>query len=194
MAFDADYYQRYYESGATRVYGPAEIAHLARGVTGMIDWFGAPLGRVLDVGAGTGLWRDWFAAHRKEAAFMSSDVSAYACERYGHEQHDIARWRSDEEFDLIVCQGVLPYLDDEACGAAIENLAAMTRGFLYLLATTQDDITRAAVDPSKTDLDMHWRPGRFYLSLLAPHFLRVGCGLFYSRRGELKLFELERGA
>src|SRR5258706_1691591 len=59
-SFDAAYFERFYESRASRVYGKAQVSHLARGVTEMIAWFGGELRDVLDVGAGTGLWRDWF--------------------------------------------------------------------------------------------------------------------------------------
>ena len=36
--FGPEYFDRYYESKATRVHGRREIARLARGVTGMIAW------------------------------------------------------------------------------------------------------------------------------------------------------------
>src|SRR5690348_5635869 len=98
--FGPEYFDRFYESRATRVHGKQEIARLARGVTGMIGWLGGDLHAVLDVGAGPGLWRDWFAAHMKETRYLSTDVSEYACQRYGHEQRDIARWRSKSRFDL----------------------------------------------------------------------------------------------
>ena len=120
--FGADYFDRFYESKATRVYGEREIARLARGVTGMIAWLGGDLHAVLDVGAGSGLWRDWFAAHKKSSHYRSTDVSAYACERYGHEQRDITRWRARERFDLVVCQGVLQYLPTADAERAIENI------------------------------------------------------------------------
>ncbi len=62
-SFDAAYYRRFYRSAKTRVQGKKEVARLARGITFIIEWTGAPIETVLDVGAGTGLWRDWFARH-----------------------------------------------------------------------------------------------------------------------------------
>ena len=59
LAFDADYFRRFYESRRTRVYGGEQVGHLARGVTGLVQWFGGDIERVLDVGAGTGLWGAW---------------------------------------------------------------------------------------------------------------------------------------
>src|SRR6478609_3587405 len=149
--FDRPYFDRYYEDPSTQVHGKKEAANLARGVTGLVRWFGGSLHSILDVGAGAGLFRDWCKLHVKELeTYLSVDVSAYACERYGHEQRDISRWRSKEHFDLVVCQGVLPYLDDEAAEKAIDNIGKMCRGFLYLEAITKRDY-RQVCDRERTD-------------------------------------------
>ena len=136
-----------------------------------MQWFGGEIGSVLDLGAGTGLWKDWFREHMPERALPVVDVSEYACKRYGHERRDISRWRAREKFDLVVCQGVLPYLDDEACDRAIANMAAMCRGFLYLEAITSRDL-REVVDRARTDVTVRSRPATFYRRLLARHFER----------------------
>ncbi len=189
--FGQAYFDRFYESKATRVYGEREIARLARGVTGMIGWLGGDMRAVLDVGAGTGLWRDWFAAHKKGVRYVSTDVSAYACERYGHEQRDITRWRGRERFDLVVCQGVLQYLADEDAAQAIENMAAMCRGFLYIEVITARDL-REACDTARTDVAVHARPGAWYRARLGAHFTMLGCGLHYRKGGRLVFYELEQ--
>src|SRR5437762_1179517 len=100
--FDARYYGRYYKSARTRVHGAKEIAKLCTAVTAMLDWWQIPMDRVLDVGAGVGLWRDWFAKHRPKSSYRSTEVSRYACVQYGHELRDITRWRAAERFDLVV--------------------------------------------------------------------------------------------
>ncbi len=188
--FDADYFERYYEEGGTRVYGERQIEHLARGVVGMVRWLGGDIGNVLDVGAGPGFWRAFFAAHEPTVRYVSIDASAYACARYGHELRDIAQWRGSERFDLIVCQGVLPYLSDKDASLAIRNMAAMARGFLYLEAITRRDIEEVC-DVQKTDIDVRRRPGDFYRDALAPHFTSLGLGLFYAKTGPLRFYELE---
>lgn len=190
--FDAAYFDRFYESKKTRVHGPEQIADLARGVTGMIAWFNGDLRSVLDVGAGPGLWRDWFREHRPETRYLSTDVSAYACQRYGHEQRDISRWRGRERFDLVVCQGVLQYLGGEDAERAIGNIAAMCRAFLYLEVITRRDL-REACDREATDVDVHARTGAFYRKRLGEHFIAVGCGLYYKKDGPLPFYEMERG-
>ena len=192
-AFDAEYYERFYERRATRVQGPTEVAHLARGILGVVEWLGGRVDTVIDVGAGTGLWRDWFAEHRPAASYRSVDVSPYACERYGHERRDIATWRARGRFDLVVCQGVLPYLPDAAAAAAIDNLGAMTRGFLYLEAVTAFDLATVC-DRALTDSALLPRAGAWYRDHLAPHYVPIGLGVWMSRRFDAQLYELERGA
>ena len=133
---------------------------LPRGLRGLCAYFGAEIESVLEVGAGVGPWRDRFRRYRPSVRYRSTDASAYACERFGHERRDISRWRARGRFDLIVCQGVLPYLDDEACASAALNLAAMARGFLYLEAPTRRDF-REVCDDELSDLTMRARPGEF---------------------------------
>ncbi len=190
--FDEAYYQRFYESKRTRVMGPEQVAHLVSAVTGYIDWFGGEISSVLDVGAGTGLWRDWFRAHRGKVRYRSTEVSPFACEKYGHEQRDIARWcaPAKEQFDLIVCQGVLPYLSDKDATSAIDNIGKMARGFLYLEAITARDL-ESVCDRTLTDTTVHARKGSFYRSRLARHFTPIGCGLHYKKDGPLAFYELE---
>ena len=190
-SFDAAYFGRFYESKKTRVYGKAQIAHLARGITETIAWLGGDVKTVLDVGAGAGLWKSWFAKKKPAVRYRSTDVSAYACEKYGHELRDIATWRARERFDLVICQGVLPYLDDASCRRAIGNLAAMTRGFLYLEAITARDL-EALCDREKTDVTVHARTGAFYRRELAKSFITLGCGLHYVKGGRLGFYELEQ--
>ena len=189
--FDAQYYERFYESTTTQVYGKEEIAHLCRAMTEMIAWYGGTIRSVLDIGAGTGLSRDWFKKHKPGVRYLSTEVSPYACHKYDHEMHDIAHWRVRERFDLVVCQGVLPYLSDDDAAAAIENMAAMCRGFLYLEAITKRDLVDV-VDRTLTDVSVKPRSARWYRSRLDAHFLPLGCGLHYLKSGPLVFYELER--
>lgn len=190
--FDAAYYKRFYTSKRTRVQGPAEVERLARGVMGLIGWVEFDVVSVLDVGAGPGLWRDWFAAEHPEVRYRSVDVSEYACKKYGHERKDIATWKAKERFDLVVCQGVLPYLDEDGASRAIENIAGMTRGFLYLEAATDRDLATTC-DLSLTDPALIPRPGAWYRKRLERHYDFIGMGLWMIRRLGLPLYELEKG-
>lgn len=186
--FDAAYFRRFYLAPG-RTHSAAEIGRLASGVVGIGEWLGIELDAVLDVGAGTGLWRSWFRRHRPAARYRSVDVSPWACARYGHEPRDIARWRARERFDLVICHAVLQYLDDAGAARALANLGAMSRGLLYLEVLTRADL--AIMDREKTDLDVHPRTGAWYRKRLAPHFVQVGAGLWLSRRSPVRLWELE---
>jgi hypothetical protein len=126
-----------------------------------------------------------------EVSYRSIDLSEYACAKYGHERRNIATWRARQKFDLIVCQGVLPYLDDGACRRAIANIASMCRGFLYLEAITARDL-RDVCDRRRTDVRVLARPKAFYRRALAPHFEPLGCGLHHVRGGSILFYDLER--
>jgi hypothetical protein len=187
--FDEAYYDRHYR-GADRVHSAAQVARLAAGVAGMAEWLGVEIASVLDVGAGPGFWRRWFRRHRPSVRYLSTDVSPWACRRFGHVRRDISAWRPRRPFDLVVCQGVLQYLDDDAAARAIRNLGAATGGLLYLEAVTRRDLAEV-VDEARTDVAIHAREGRWYREALAPHFVQVGAGLWAARSAGVPLYELE---
>src|SRR5205814_312310 len=140
LRFDEAYYRRFYKDPSTRVYDQRRHAKLISGVVSLIEWFGVELHDVLDVGAGLGWWGQWLEKHRKGVNVLSTELERDICRKYGHLQADITTFRVEREFELVICQGVLPYLDETGAEAAIENLAAMSRGFLYLEAITRDDM------------------------------------------------------
>jgi hypothetical protein len=189
--FDERYYRRYYRNARTRVHGKKEIARLCTAISSLLDWWGHPIANVIDVGAGVGLWRDWFRENRPRTRYRSTEVSSYACEKFGHEQRDITRWHADETFDLVVCQGVLPYIDDAGCARAIDNLATMTRGFLYLEAVTKRDLSEV-VERARTDVEVHERTGDWYRKRLSRRFVQVGAGLWAKKGARVLFYELER--
>ena len=193
MGFDRKYYDRFYETKQTQVHGAAEISKLCTAVTSFIDWWNHPVSTVLDIGAGTGIWRDWFREHRPKVKYRSTEFSEYACKKYGHERRDISKWRAKETFDLVVCQGVLPYLDDDACAKALANIGAMTGGFLYLEAITKKDI-KDVIDDVKTDVKVHGRSGAWYRGHLRRHFVEVGAGLWCKKEAGVLFYELEARA
>lgn len=187
--FDRAYYERFYESDP--VHTALKIAQLAGAVQSMADWWDFPIDSVLDIGAGPGYWRDWYATNRPAVHYVSTDVSEHACRTYGHEQRDITQWRPRTRFDLVVCHGVLHYLPAKGAEAAIENIAAASRGLLYLEAPTASDLD-TIVDTETTDMDVTRRTGAWYRARLGRHFVQIGAGLWVSRTAGLPLYELER--
>jgi hypothetical protein len=188
--FDAAYYARYYQNKATRVHGVEEIGALARGVTSLLAWYQVPMRTVLDVGAGTGLWRDWFRKAFPKTEYRSVELSPHACKAYGHEQGSIVSLRAKQSYDLVICQGVLPYLTNAEAERAIENLGRLCHGALYFESITKRDVEQVC-DGELTDVRVHLRSAAFYRKLLAPHFRLLGAGIYTSRKLGLPLYELE---
>lgn len=185
--FDHDYYHRFY--GPSGVHAPAQVGHLAAAVHEMAAWWGLEITSMLDVGAGLGMWRDWYRDHHPTVHTLSIDVSEHACRTWGHEQRDISTWRPDRTYDLVVCHSVLQYVADDAVAAAVEHLADATEYVLYLEAPTTADLAHV-VDPERTDMEVHHRSGEWYRELLGQWFQQVGAGLWV-KRGAVPMFELE---
>ena len=67
------------------------------------------------------------------------ETSDYLCRELGWERGSIADYQAEKPFDLVVCQGVLQYLSDAECKAAIDNLATLCSQALYLEVLTRRD-------------------------------------------------------
>lgn len=189
--FDSSYYSRFY--GDRPVHSKAEVANLATAVHALLAWWHAPVRSMLEVGAGRGYWSEWYRKHHSRVKVVSTDISAHACEKYGHDQRDISCWQPPQPFDLVTCVGVLQYLDRNAAVRAVENLARATRTALYFEAPTHYDMTHV-VEKQSTDLDVFVRSGTWYRELLTRHFHDVGAGLWIRRGSRVMLYELEHHA
>jgi SAM-dependent methyltransferase len=190
--FDRAYYARFYEDPKTRVSDSGQVDKLAGFVSSYLDYLGISVRRILDLGCGIGLWRKPLARKFPDASYLGVEYSAYLCERYGFTQGSAVDFRAKQPFDLVVCQGVLPYLSAKDARLAIENIASLCRGVLYLEAVTRDDFDAGIVDRVRTDAGMHLRRSSFYLRALAPHFVNVGGGVFVARAAGIPLYALER--
>jgi SAM-dependent methyltransferase len=193
--FDAGYYERFYADPRTRVSDGSAVRKLAGFVAGYLRYLDVPVRSILDVGCGVGHWRT--AARRcwPRARYHGLEYSQHLCDRFGWTQGSVVDFdprsmRAAGTFDLVVCQGVLQYLDDRAAARAITNLGRWCEGALYLEALTQRD-WRHNCDRTRTDGDVHLRSGDWYRQRLARHFLDCGGGVFCSRKAGVTLFELE---
>jgi SAM-dependent methyltransferase len=185
--FDDAYYRHFY--GDEGAHDPERLAHLATAVHHMAAWWGVTVRSVLDVGAGMGMWRDWYRTNHPGVYLQSIDVSEHACATWGHDLLDIAEWRPSAPFDLVICHSVLQYIDDDRVARAVEHLAAATRHVIYLEIPTTHDLLHT-VDPERTDLHIFRRDGDWYRQVLAPHFRQVGAGLWVPHDG-MPMYELE---
>lgn len=193
--FDAEYYRRFYEDPRTRVSDRAAVRKLADFVRSYLHYLDVPVRTILDVGCGHGHWRGAAASVWPRAKYHGVEHSVHLCEQFGWTRGSIVDFAprkatGQSSFDLIVCQGVLQYLDDEDATTAIGNLARWCRGALYLEALTTRD-WRENVDRKRTDGDVHLRSGDWYRARLDRHFVACGGGIYCSRRAGVALFELE---
>ena len=187
--FDAAYFRRYYGRGVG--HDRRRIAQLGTGVLSLASSWHVPIRSVLDVGAGKGYWRDWLTATHPRVSYHGLDASVHACRRYGHDRADIAVWRPRRQYDLVVCQSVLQYLNDSDTVRTIAMLAAACRGLLLLEVPTVAD-RDTVIDPAYTDLDVRFRTGRWYRKRLTQGFTEIGGGLWLSHSSTVVFFELER--
>ena len=189
--FDAAYYERFYFDKKTSVVDPAHMDRLGAFVAAYVQYLRVPVRRVLDVGCGIGLWQGLIARHFPDAAYQGVELSAYLCERFGWQQASVVDYAASEPFDLVICQGVLPYLSPPDLQRALRNLGRLTRGALYLEAVAREDYERDVIDEELTDARLFRHRAELYRRGLRPNFHELGGGLWLSRQAEVPLFELE---
>jgi SAM-dependent methyltransferase len=193
MAFDRDYYRRFYFDPRTAVTSRAEMRARARLIAGCVDYVGLPVRRILDAGCGVGLLRGPLLRAFRRAEYVGLEVSDYLCQRYGWRQGSIERLRTRERFDLAVCYDVLQYLSDADARRAVANLARVCRGALYFGALTRGDWHQNC-DQSRTDPVAYLRPASWYRRELGCAFRPLGCGMWLKSDVPLTLWDLDAAA
>lgn len=191
--FDRDYYERFYFDKKTSVIDPAHAARLGAFVCSYLHYVRLPVRRVLDIGCGIGLWREAIAQHFPQASYLGVEYSDYLCQRYGWESGSVVNWApaDGQPFDLVICQGVLPYLSRPDLKRALANLTHLARGGLYLEAVTLEDYEQDIIDEQLTDPRLYRHRASVYRRGLAPGFTELGGGVWLSRQAQLPLFALE---
>ena len=192
--FDAAYYQRFYFDKKTRVVDPEHVKRLGAFVCSYLQYLRVPMRRVVDVGCGIGLWREVIQRHYPHAQFQGVEYSDYLCERFGWERGSVVDYQARAPFDLVICQGVLPYLNPADLKRALNNLGRLSCGALYVEAVAREDWENDTVDETLTDPRLHQHPAALYRRGLAEHFTELGGGLWLSRQAEVPLFALEHAS
>jgi trans-aconitate methyltransferase len=189
-SFDAAYYQRFYRNPRTRVTDRKSCRELANLVFAYLDHMRIPVRRVLDIGCGTGLWRQEVRRKYPAAQYVGVDWSDYACAEYGWEKGSVVDYRPAVRSELVICQGVLQYLRRQEAEAAIANLPRLTRAVVYLEILTKEDWEHNC-NRELTDARVHLRSVSWYRRRLREDFLYLGGGLFLLRGTPAVLYELE---
>lgn len=185
--FDDAYFERHY--GDEPVIDGAEVRARAAFVLAFVDLLGLELTSALDMGCGIGLWRRALADARPDLAYTGVEYAPAMCARYGWQQGSVENFQGPGA-DLVICQGVLQYLDDRAASRAIETLARLTGVALYLEVLTAWD-WKHACDQSATDGDVFLRTGAWYRKRLGSAFIEAGGGVFVQREAGAVFYELE---
>ncbi len=193
MAFDQDYYQRFYYNPRTAVTSRAEMRARGRMIAACVEYVGLPVKSILDAGCGVGLLKGPLTRAFPAARYVGLEYSEYLCKRYGWRQGSVASLRTRERFDLVVCYDVLQYLGVPEARRAIANLSRVCRGALYFGALTTED-WRENCDQSRTDRIPGLRPGAWYRRELKRAFRPVGCGVWLKRDVNLTLWDLDTAA
>lgn len=188
--FDRAYYDRFYRDPRTRVASRRGFLRLGRFVAAYLAHLEIEVDTVLDLGCGVGHWREVAEKVFPRADYTGVEISEYLCAELGWEQGSVVDWDGDGA-DLVVCHGVLQYLNARDCRRAIANLARLTEGALYLEVLTREDWDQN-VDQSVTDGNVFLREAAWYRRELGKRFMACGGGLFLPRDTGAVLFELER--
>lgn len=191
FAFDEAYFDRFYRDPRTRVASPRDTLRLGRFVCNYLKFLEQPVARVVDLGCGIGSWREAIRRHFPRATYTGVEVSSYLCREYGWVQGSVVDFAADEPFDLVICQGVLQYLDAAEARKAIANLARLCRGALYLEALTREDWEQNC-DRTVTDGATHLREAEWYRQALRRRFVNGGGGVFLASASPVVMFELEK--
>lgn len=145
--YDKAYFDKWYRHPAHRVKSAVELARQAAFVLRTTEFvLGHPVRSVLDVGCGEGQWRAALRAHRPRLHYDGVDPSAYAVSRYGRARgltrggiEDLDALALRDEYDLVVCCGMLNYLSTSALQRGLVQVARRTGGVAYLELFTSED-------------------------------------------------------
>lgn len=189
--FDKAYYDRFYRDPDTQVSSDDGNKRLGDFVCGYLRHLGVDVTEVLDLGCGLGAWKEIVAEHFPDAAYTGVEISEYLCRQYGWRQGSVVDFRSRKRFDLVICQGVMQYLDDREARQAISNLDSLSRGAMFLEVLTREDWD-ANCDQDATDSHCYLREARWYATRLYKHFTNCGGGVYLSQRFEHHVYALDR--
>jgi len=193
QGFGPEYFRKFYLNPRTRVTTAREMRARARLIAAILAQAAVPVRTLLDAGCGIGLLRKPFAEVLPRAKYTGLDLSEYLCDRYGWTRGSAVDHAPRDPFDLVVCYDVLQYLDDRDAARAIANFARLTRAAAYVCALTIED-WRANCDRTRTDSDVHLRPGAWYRRRLQRHFRYLGFGVWLRKDVTAILWDLERSA
>ena len=145
--YDQAYFDKWYRHPQHRVKSPAELRRQVEFVVRLAEWvLGRPVRSVLDVGCGEGQWRLQLTRLRPTVHYDGVDPSEYAVARYGTRRglqlggiEDLDALPLRDQYDLVVCCGMLNYLPSATLRRGLVQLSRRTGGVAYLELFTRSD-------------------------------------------------------
>lgn len=193
--YDAAYFDKWYRHPTHRVKTAAELVRQVSFVLHTAEWvLGRRVRTVLDVGCGEGTWFPPLRALRPRIAYQGVDPSAYAVANFGARRNllqgsieDLASLDLREQYDLVVCCGMLNYLSVAQLTSGIAQVAQRTGGMAYLELFTNND---------RFEGDTDWpapKSGSFYRGLMqCAGLVPVGMQCYVPEVEQYRVSSLER--
>lgn len=189
--FDKPYYDHFYGRALHGTADERDEERLVDFVCAYLEYMQQPVRNVVDIGCGFGAWQKAIARHFPTARYTGVELSEYLCKKYGWKRGSVVDFSAKRPFDLVVCKDTLQYLSPKDCEAAIENLARLCRGALYVSVTTTEDWDDVC-DPERTDSQVYRRGAAWYRRILRRWFTNIGGGLFLSEHSPSTPWALEQ--
>ena len=150
-----------------------------------------PIRSVLDVGCGEGNWYPLLKARRPMLRYVGVDPSEYAVRRWGKRRNihlgAVDNLGVEGSFDLIVCCGVLNYLEADTLTRGLRQIAKRLDGVAYLDMYTASDAVTGDTQGAKRRVPSWYRERLQRAGLTA-----CGMHLYVNRATADQLATLER--
>ena len=190
--FDRSYFDRWYRHPVSRVKSRAELEREVDFVLRASEYIlGRPLRSVLDVGCGEGNWHPLLMTRRPTLRYTGVDPSEYAVRRWGKRRNihlgSVDNLGVDGTFDLVLCCGVLNYLDAAVLRRGLGQISQHVEGVAYLDMYTANDAVTGDTRGAKR------RSAQWYRDIVRRAGL-TACGmhLYVSRETAAQLVSLEK--
>ena len=148
--YDKAYFDKWYRHPKHRVKSRLDMRRQLGFVLAATEYLlERPVRKVLDVGCGEGNWAPVLKHLRPRAKYYGVDGSAYAVKRWGRRRNirlgtfgSLDELGLPEEFDLVLCLGVLNYLAADEFRAGLRAIHGLLAGVAYFeIFTRADDAT-----------------------------------------------------
>ena len=145
--YDQRYFDKWYRNPRYRVKTAHELARQVAFVVGATEhMLGRTVRSVLDVGCGEGNWLAPLRRMRPRIQYTGIDRSEYAVKRFGASRNirlgtidSLDRLRLRERYDLVLCVGMLNYLDSTQLARGLGQVYDRAGGIAYLEIFTGAD-------------------------------------------------------